>query len=210
MKIKNVLALLIVSFSLVSCSSVQNQIVLGERLQADDLHKINIVRLSHNEDEANLINIAENTPATFGKMQQALEIERERLRLPISSDPDMWWYRTCNGIRIPYTISGSTVEYYSDVIKSFRAGSPSPEEWGGQNPRSSEFTYIATIAKMENYNFNTQQFEECYCIRMQLKMGYIIGGLNAMQVEISRIIILDPDGRVIEIKGDDPVGILVS
>ncbi len=124
---------------------------------------------------------------------------------------NVWWRDEFEGIRLPYSITKSAVNYYVNLIESFRKGEF--EENGVHPQDSASFQYVVEIEKKLTFERDGYVFKDkknLYVIKLTLKWESYCGDLCAINFEKERIVVISNSGEVRAVFGDGPADTVVS
>jgi hypothetical protein len=116
----------------------------------------------------------------------------------------VWWYKELLGIRIPCAVTGDAVAYYADLVKKF----------GGQAFQrhvepSSRLSYQAGVKVHADFEIDGKKFRNVHVVTLKLTFNqtFAATGTEGMQFEKERLVVLDPDGKVLHLSGDGPTDV---
>jgi hypothetical protein len=171
--------------------------------------RVDIQRHFGTEQEKNLILIAENTyPAR----------EDVATLYPVGTKPEdlpehVWWYygQFGNMQRLPYAITADAIEYYTQQVRTHARD----HLLGGLTqrfPNASElFYYSASIqyfASYEGEGGNT--FSNVYVVSMIISFGESVGPGTGSGFGQERVVVLTPEGEVLQVQGDGEADVSIS
>ena len=162
---------------------------------------VNIQRSFQNTTEEQLIEIAESVcPNPADVAASCLDSE--------AGDGCRWWCSDPDSIAIPYAITGEAVQYYVDLVHKFEnAAVENPQDTGAL---SATVSYCVGIEHYDVWTLGEQSFNGVYVVSMELNWSYFCGPLCATGVDMSRVVVLDPDGHVLSVSDDGEPHLWVS
>ena len=113
------------------------------------------------------------------------------------------------GIRLPYAITGASVEYYSNLIRLYRLGDFGTAE---TIPNiTADFRYDANIKYYDSFTAeNDETYSGVYVISLSLKWSSYCGSLCALWFTKERTIIINDKNKFVYIIGDGYAEVAVS
>jgi hypothetical protein len=133
------------------------------------------------------------------------------------SDSDLWWTGWADGVRLPYAVNALAVSYYLDASKALRrrdfSGIQSPDAAPGDEPfrlESSEFTYRANATYYDHYDRDGQDFRNVFVAQLGLSWRASPGLGVGMAFTLGRVVVMDADGGVVAVFGDEVAGVIIS
>jgi hypothetical protein len=163
-----------------------------------------IERISSNDFEKNLIEIAENTyPARMEVLAAAVF---SNIQIP---DSAYWYYNSFDGIYIPYAITAGAIDYYSALIDDLNAGRVNSIFV------TASFEYKADVEFKNNYSISENEktgpdlYSEVYVVNMNLKWENYCGSLCAMWISKKRTVVFNQAGELLKVyfDGAEPVAV---
>ena len=167
-------------------------------------HQIVVRHESTDKKQAAMILAAEKTLPSKEAVRQALStLDRNDplgLAKPKETNGDTdWWYKQALGIRIPCAITKDAVKYYSDLV----------EKYGKQGFKrfiepSSRLDYHSTIMFHKEFTLDGKSFKNVHVVTLKLtfSQNFAATGTEGMHFEKKRIVVLDNDGKVLQVFGD--------
>ncbi len=119
-----------------------------------------------------------------------------------------WWYGDFDGIRIPYAITGSSVDYYVSLIRYFQKGEF--DAAGTIRMQSASVTYTSAAKHYDSFIFGNERFTDVYVVSQELKWKNYCGILCALWFTKTRMIVFDSNENVIAVFGDGSTIVIVS
>jgi len=118
---------------------------------------------------------------------------------PDSAHKPLWW---CDGLgvsRVPYAVTAGAVDFYRKLTEQFRRHS----FWGAwdHNLYWTDLTYKATIAPWPEYYVRRKVLSEVFVVEMSLSWSFDDGTFVPESIA-RRIVVLSPDGTVLDVQGD--------
>jgi len=219
---KFILALiLLLAFSLSSCCSIPNY-----RISKSDYSQSSIIKSITDKNSSfnayvyraepgdyyyDIINLAESlylpSKVVMGEKNQ---FSADSLNAS-ANEEDIWWRDNFDGIKIPYCLTKSAVNYYSELIEAFRKNDQ--EKLGVKSQNFAEFSYVAEIRQKLVYERNGYVFKDkdkLFIVTMTMEWESRCGDLCGLKFTKERIVIIDSSGKVLAVFGDGPVETWVS
>ena len=124
---------------------------------------------------------------------------------------NVWWRGEFDGIKIPYSITKSAVNYYIGLIESFRKDEF--DKIGVYPQKSASFNYIVEMRKnrffeRDGYVFKGKKY--LFIVTLTMKWESYCGDLCALNFEKERIVVISDSGKVLAVFGDGPAKTVVS
>ena len=174
-------------------------------------YKIDFKRTSMEDDDAYYIQIAESIFPNRKKIRQVEQngqigwyFERK------------WWFKEHLGYRIPYALTGDTVNFY---LKKYQMFKKELKHRRALNPRVRdykdrvEFSYIAKVIREQgSAQAKAPQGSQRDILRVQLKMKWYLfcGQPCGWGFEKTREVIFSGRNKIIEIRGDGASPVWIS
>jgi len=180
---------------------------IPDRGQDDGDFVIEIARTFEDGEQACLIGEAE---AVWPERQEILDLigdETKQQHAGVTDEP-LWWFRTFDGVRIPYAITGAALPYYLGVIESFMAGDFS--QAGGITMKKAKLEYAAVVEHHETFTHEGRTFQDVDVVSLSLHWFQFCGGECAMGFGKERVVVFGPDGGVLAVFGDGETPYIVS
>jgi hypothetical protein len=180
---------------------------ISDRSHDDGSYVIEIARTFEDGEQACLIGEAE---AVWPERQEILDLigdETKQQHAGVTDEP-LWWFRTFDGVRIPYAITGAALPYYLGVIEAFMAGDFSPA--GGIVMKKTTLKYSAEVEHLESFSHEGRTFQDVDVVSLSLSWSQYCGGECAMGFGKERVVVFGPDGGVLAVFGDGETPYIVS
>jgi hypothetical protein len=171
-------------------------------------YQIKIERIPKNALEEKLLQIAETTEPEPSEIEKVCPSPRNTNQPLQSPDLPRWWCGSFDGIFVPYAITKNAVAYYLAVTDDFRQGNF--DRSGKLKMKSSSLHYSASVDLRPSYTNGEKRLKDVYEVTMALSWSQYCGSLCAMGFSKKRTVILDKEGKVLMILGDEQPGIIVS
>ena len=122
---------------------------------------------------------------------------KRRAKIDTFNSEPLWWYDTFDRVRLPYALTGSSVNYYIQLIRKFRKN----KLMGIKSTKmiTASFEYNATVSKYESFIFENKNYQNVYVVIMELDWKHFCGSLCALMFSKKRIMIFD--GKSFELLG---------
>jgi hypothetical protein len=116
-----------------------------------------------------------------------------------SAKTPLWWCEGLGVSRVPYAITAGALEFYRDLTERFRRHN----FWGAwdHNLFWTDLAYTATIAPRAEYETQGRSFSEVFIVEMHLLWSFD-DGVFVPESRAHRIVVLTPDGTVLDVQGD--------
>jgi hypothetical protein len=166
-------------------------------------HGVTIRRRFADQKEERILQIAEATYPTGIKVKEGFDSRGGRVGIN-----RLWWCDSFDGVRIPFAITKSAVDYYLDVSTEFGKEKPKDSFW--PNMKSSELLYSASVSRKATYRVGKSNLKNVYVVSMDLAWSQYCGPLCAMIFSATRNVVLNEEGKVLAVENDTCVPFLVS
>lgn len=158
-----------------------------------------------------VINIAESLylPSKVVKGEKNY-ISPDSLNASVNEE-DIWWRDNFDGIKIPYCLTKSAVNYYTELIEAFRKSDQ--KKFGVRSQNFAEFHYVAEIRPKLIYERDGYVFRDSnklFVVTMTMEWESRCGNLCGLKFTKERIVIIDSSGKVLAVFGDGPAKTRVS
>jgi hypothetical protein len=161
-----------------------------------------------------IVNIAESLylpkDIVLGPLEYLSPNEKNN-RENILNVENLWWRRSCGDINIPYSITKSAINYYVDLINTFRKNE---RENNGKNAwKSATFEYIIDVRRPIIFEKNGYVFKDknrLNIVTLKLKWESYAANLNALEFKKERIVVFNDAGKVLAVFGDGPTIFFVA
>jgi len=116
-----------------------------------------------------------------------------------SARTSLWWCEGLGVSRVPYAVTAGALDFYTKLTEQFRRHN----FWGAwdHNLFWTQLVYEATIAPRAEYYAQGKMFPGVFVVEMKLAWGFD-DGTFVPESFAHRIVILAPDGTVLEVQGD--------
>lgn len=180
---------------------------IADRSHDDGEFVIEIARSFEDERQACLILEAE---AAWPERQEILDLigDGQKQAWAGVTDEPLWWFRTFDGVRIPYAITEACLPYYLGLIEAFMAGDFS--QAGGIAMKKAKLEYSASVEHHETFTHEKRTFQDVDVVSLSLHWFQFCGGECAMGFGKERIVVFGPDGGVLAVFGDGETPYIVS
>lgn len=202
--------LLIIYFGilLLSCSNSQHI-----NSQSDNEYKRefsqSITRVFSNEFEEQLLKKAESV---YPSRDSVLKIG-QIIKIDSIPETGYWFYRTIDGIKIPYAITSEAVNYYSNKIEELYKDSTSIIY-------SAKFIYKAEVNFYETFKIDVDRVSlaikqpynanNVYVVEMSMEWHHGCGNLCGLAIWLKRVVVFDSTGILLKVFYDRSATVLVS
>ncbi len=127
----------------------------------------------------------------------------------IPQDESMWWSQTFDGVRIPYAITWSSVEYYRSLLNLYEQGLF--EEAQTISMSSASLIYETEIEYYRSFQVLDISYQSVWVVSQTLEWDNYCGSLCAMSFRAKRMVIFDYDTeQLIAVIGDGTPLVMVS
>lgn len=192
-------AFLFVLFTVVSCNKE------NEEPELETSYTKSIERISSNDFEKNLIEIAENTyPPKMDVMAAAIF---SNIEIP---DSAYWYYNSFDGVLIPYAITIDAINYYSELIEAMNAGEVNTIFITASFDYKSEVKYKEKFSIAITEQVDPENYENVFIVEMDLKWQNYCGSLCALWISKKRTVVFNKEGELIKIYFDGAESVAVS
>lgn len=161
-------------------------------------HSVNIERTVKDAQELHILKLAEQISPALTDILKAV-IRAGDKSVENSYVDHQWWYKKTNDILIPYCITDEAVQYFENLVNGYAS-----EYKNNKNPTGSRLEYTAVIKKLKKSTNGDYigVFREGYSIRMKLSYGAYLNNGKGISFKKEREMVVDPDGKLISVKGD--------
>ena len=168
--------------------------------ETDDAFSVSVRRAAFDSLSVRLLAIAESTyPDREPLVANALEHRWEMG--PDTSRAVVWWSRGVGPNRIPQAVTWRAVRYYADLCERYRMHVYS--NTGTRAPHWAELAYWATIDRKDRFALDDAEFHDVFVANLHLYWGVDDGAFD-MNTVAHRVVVLSPDGKVLQVTGDAP------
>ena len=159
--------------------------------------KVNISRKFASKEEERLLKIAESLYPTA-------EEKQKKCSKPILGNPTNvdWACGSFDGILVAYAVTKSTIIYYLNLTEDFRTGK--------REMKTSSLKYNAGVKFYPNFQLKGQTFTNVYVVSMDFNWSHVCGDLCALMFGKVRTVIMDKNGKVLLVNGDEETPVMVS
>lgn len=159
--------------------------------------KVSISRKFATKEEERFLKIAEVVYPTA-------EEKRKNCSKPVLGNPTEvdWACGSFDGVLVAYAVTKDTVSYYLNLTEDFRTGK--------KQMKTSSLKYDAEVKFYPNFQLKNQKFTNIYLVSMNLNWSQICGDLCALVFGKVRTVILDKNGKVLLVDGDEETPVMVS
>lgn len=172
-------------------------------------YRARVGRFFSSPEEERLLRIAESMyPPSETILLDLQQHHHSPASLPDPGDEELWWTQTFDGVRLPYAITRSGVDYYLGLTEAFRAGEF--DSVGTIAMLSSSLNYSVVIERHSDFVHEGNRFSDVYVVEMRLAWSNYCGSLCALWFTKSRLVILTPNGTLRAIFGDGITSYSVS
>ncbi|HEU4833600.1 MAG TPA: hypothetical protein VFS90_04265 [Pyrinomonadaceae bacterium] len=114
-----------------------------------------------------------------------------------------WWGGPVSTVLTTDLVTTEAVLYYYNKSQAFRNKEEKPQE-NGFKFLSTTLKYEASIKKMDVYERAGRSFSNVYVANMTLTWGQVCGGLCGYGFTRNKIVVMSPNGEILEMFLDDP------
>jgi hypothetical protein len=139
--------------------------------------------------------------------EELLHFEQNQDR--ILENDYLWWYSKSDGVKLPYTITNSAINYYINLIKKYQQGKF--EEAGTLEMKKAEFNYSAKVNSYASLILEDKRYSNVYVVELSIKWKNICGMLCGTWFSKNRLVIFSKDDfKLLGIIGDGKTSFLIS
>lgn len=183
----------------VDLTPVKPKIVLPADDPRNPPYEIKTNRTIRNETELRIIKAAELCYPPREDVVKAWE------RAAAPSDDKLWWWGTFDDVRLPYAITSDAIDYYQTLIKSYEDKSNK-----GFFYPVAHFGYDAKADFHTSVHVQGKLYSDVYVVKMNLRFSAWAGPEAAVRFAKERTVVMDREGKVLKVHGDEKGGVLVS
>ena len=177
-------------------------------------HQIVIKREGLDARQAAMITAAEAVQPSKEAIRQAVEAgdrkdapglaQAEEVKLPVGEK--IWWYKEQLGVRIPCAITGDAITYFSELVAK-----NAKQAFKSYAMPSSRLEYLAGVQLHKEFKLDEKTFKDVNVVTLKLSFcaNFTAEATTGMSFEKTRIVILDPENKVLHISGDGPSEVMV-
>ena len=159
--------------------------------------KVDISRKFADKEEERLLKIAESLYPTAEEKQR--KCSKPILGNPTNVD---WACGSFDGVLVAYAVTKSTIIYYLNLTEDFRTGK--------REMKTSSLKYKAEVRFSPNFQLKGQKFTNVYIVSMDFNWSHVCGDLCALMFGKVRTVIMDKNGKVLLVSGDEETPVMVS
>lgn len=186
-------------FAAVSCNKE------NEEQEIETSYEQSIERISSNDFEKNLIEIAENTyPPKMDVMAAAIF---SNIEIP---DSAYWYYNSFDGVLIPYAITVDAINYYSELIEALNTGELQTIFITASFDYKAEVEFKEEYALANNEKDESDNYADVFVVEMNLKWENYCGSLCALWINKKRTVVFSEEGELLKIYFDGAKPVVVS
>ncbi|MCC6697804.1 MAG: hypothetical protein IT365_19410 [Candidatus Hydrogenedentes bacterium] len=183
------------------------KLAVPESSYSEGRYSAKIVRHYKDEKELRLLRIAESVYPSRQRVMDARATAHFKETQEPPAGEDLWWTSSFDGVRIPYTITGSALLYYCERVRDFRTRAAST---GRAAEQSCVMSYVGDISHQKQAEIEGKRFTDCYVVSMKLEWSWFCGDLCGLWFTKERTVVLDAEGTVLAVFKDGPADFIVS
>jgi len=171
-----------------------------------------IYRPEFKDGESSIVDIAESLylprEIVSDSQENSFQTEDSVINYNIK---DLWWRDNFDGIRKPYSLTKSAINYYIGLIESFRKNEF--EEIGVYPQKSASFHYVVEIERRLTFERDGYVFKDnnrLNIVILTMKWESYCGDVCALKFEKKRIVVINDSGQVLAVFGDGPTKAKIS
>ena len=163
-------------------------------------HVIHIQRDAADDAQKKMIALAESTAPDADALIKAADGQA------LAKDEVRWWHGETLGIRIPYAVTGASVEYYKKLVEGYQK-----QAFKRYIEPSSRLDYHASVVFQKEFEHQGKAYKDVHVVTLKLSFSqqFAASTTEGMDFEKQRTVILDAKGRVLAISGDGPTEVPV-
>ncbi len=162
-------------------------------------HQIVIKRETTDAKLSAMITAAEAAPVPKEALHKAALEDAGQPAIP--QDDKVWWYQVKLGTRIPYSITGDAITYYSEVVAS-----NAKKAFKSYAEPSSRLDYHASVKFHKEVTLDGKTFKDVNVVTLKLNFtaNFTAAATADLRFEKTRVVVLDTANKVLHISGDGP------
>jgi hypothetical protein len=160
-------------------------------------HQIVIRREAADAKLSAMIAAAEAAPAPKAALHKAALEEAGQAAIP--QDDKVWWYQEKLCTRIPYSITGDAITYYSEVVANY-----AKKAFKSYAEPSSLLDYHASVKFHKELKLDDKTFKDVNVVTLKLTFtaNFTAEATAGLNFEKTRLVVLDAANKVLHISGD--------
>ena len=162
-------------------------------------HQIIIKRETTDAKQSAMITAAEAAPVSTDALQKAALVEAGQPAIP--QDDKVWWYQEKLGVRIPYSVTGDAITYYTEVVAN-----NAKTAFKSYAQPSSSLDYRASVKFHKEVTLDGKTFKDVNVVTLKLNFNanFTASATADLRFEKTRVVVLDAANKVLHISGDGP------
>jgi hypothetical protein len=162
-------------------------------------HQIVIKRETTDAKLSAMITAAEAAPVPKEALHKAALEDAGQPAIP--QDEKVWWYQEKLGIRIPYSLTGDAITYYSEVVANH-----AKKAFKSYAQPSSRLDYHASVEFHKEFKLDDKTFEYVNVVTLKLTFdaNFTAAATAGLNFEKTRVVVLDAANKVLYVSGDGP------
>jgi hypothetical protein len=177
-------------------NDLANPLTLKELKEESGLFTVQVSRRFADAKEEEMLRIAEAAYPLPRELQWSTK-GTPGAYIPLSRQ---WYCSWSDRVLIPYAVTKSAVDYYLKLTEEFKqSGSKDP-----LRPKmvSSQLVYTARVSRQANYSLGNSVLQNVYVVKLDLYWDQQCNALCGMRFGASRTVVLNEEGKVLAILGD--------
>lgn len=162
-------------------------------------HQIVIKREATDPKLSAMITAAEAAPVPMEARHKAALEDADQPAIP--QGEKVWWYQEKLGIRIPYSLTGDAITYYSEIVANH-----AKKAFKSYAQPSSRLDYHASVEFHKEFKLDDKTFENVNVVTLKLTFdaNFTAAATAGLNFEKSRVVVLDAANKVLHVSGDGP------
>ena len=156
-------------------------------------HTVVIVRSASDDAGRALIARAE------GLQPDRAELAKAAGDVSLPREGKVWWFREQFGIRLPYTVTGDAVTYYTGLVTGY-----SKTRMKRYAEPSSALKYTAAVKRHERFELDGKSWQnvDVVTLKLEFRQSFCATGTEAFGFTKERTVVFDAQGKVLHVSGD--------
>lgn len=156
-------------------------------------HTVVIVRSASDDAGRALIARAE------GLQPDRAELAKAAGDVSLPREGKVWWFREQFGIRLPYTVTGDAVTYYTGLVTGY--GKTRMKRYAEP---SSALKYTAAVKRHERFELDGKSWQnvDVVTLKLEFRQSFCATGTEAFGFTKDRTVVFDKEGKLLHVSGD--------
>lgn len=134
-------------------------------------------------------------------------IKSENTKLDTTAAENLWWYDTWGKARLPYTITKSSINFYSNLLYTYKKLFNSDKK---SNVKSATLSYTASVIQFDSIIMGKNKYKKVKIVNQVLKWHSYTSPLSSLGFTKRRQVVFDKNENIIAVIGDGIPIVIVS